>query len=588
MSGPMFFLSSLFCLSLCSFSLQSEGFLQAQGQQIVDAKGDPVLLRGIGLGGWMLQEGYMLELPKLGQQHRIRQAFVDLIGEEKTTEFYQAWLANHTTKADIDAMAALGYNSVRLPMHFNLYTLPVEQEPVAGQNTWLEPGFALTDQLLTWAKANKMYVILDLHAAPGGQGNDLAISDRDPTKASLWDSVANQQKTIALWKKLAERYKDEPWIGGYDLINEPNWGFSDSKDNNGCQEQQNKPLRQLLVQITNAIREVDQKHMIIIEGNCWGNNYKGVLPQWDHNMVLSFHKYWSENSPQSIAEPLALSNKYQMPLWLGESGENSNQWFRDAIAMVEQQGIGWAFWPLKKIRLNNPQQINANADYLKLVAYLQGNAEKPTPEQAYKALMRLATVDIHYNNTIKHDDVAEAMLRQPHSNATRAYRSLRLAPQQALTVQAVDYDVGPLHHAYFDTESANYHVSTGKERRQWNEGMLYRNDGVDITKDTKDRLYISHIDKTEWWQYSLRVAQSGVYRLSVQYATLQDGAKLSVTVNQQHQGSVDLPITKTDTSWQSANLGQVYLQQGNNQLKFQAEQGGFHWQSFTLQPAAQK
>lgn len=586
MSGPMFFLSSLLCLSLCSFSLQSEGFLQAQGKHIVDARGEPVLLRGMGLGGWMLQEGYMLELPQLGQQHKIRQAFVDLIGEEKTAEFYQAWLANHTTKADIDAMAALGYNSVRLPMHFNLYTLPVEQEPVTGENTWLGSGFALTDQLLAWAKANKIYVILDLHAAPGGQGNDLAISDRDPGKASLWDSTANQQKTIALWKKLAERYKDEPWIGGYDLLNEPNWGFSDSKDKNGCQEQQNKPLRQLLMQITSAIREVDQKHMIIIEGNCWGNNYKGVLPQWDNNMVLSFHKYWSDNSPQSIAEHLALRDKYQMPLWLGESGENSNQWFRDAIALVEQQGIGWAFWPLKKLRLNNPQQINANPDYLKLVAYLQGKAEKPSPEQAYKALMQLATVDIHYDNTIKHDDIAEAMLKQPHSNATRAYRPHQLV-QQALTVQAVDYDVGPLHHAYFDTESANYHVSTGKERRQWNQGMFYRNDGVDIAKDTKDQLYISHIASDEWWQYSINVKQAGVYLLSASFATLNAGTKLSVSVNQQIEASSILPKTACDTCWQSVELGKVYLQQGSNQLKFKADKGAFHWRSFSLQSAAQ-
>jgi endoglucanase len=586
MSGPMFFLSSLLCLSLCSFSLQSEGFLQAQGKHIVDARGEPVLLRGMGLGGWMLQEGYMLELPQLGQQHKIRQAFVDLIGEEKTAEFYQAWLANHTTKADIDAMAALGYNSVRLPMHFNLYTLPVEQEPVTGENTWLESGFALTDQLLAWAKANKIYVILDLHAAPGGQGNDLAISDRDPGKASLWDSTANQQKTIALWKKLAERYKDEPWIGGYDLLNEPNWGFSDSKDKNGCQEQQNKPLRQLLMQITSAIREVDQKHMIIIEGNCWGNNYKGVLPQWDNNMVLSFHKYWSDNSPQSIAEHLALRDKYQMPLWLGESGENSNQWFRDAIALVEQQGIGWAFWPLKKLCLNNPQQINANPDYLKLVAYLQGKAEKPSPEQAYKALMQLATVDIHYDNTIKHDDIAEAMLKQPHSNATRAYRPHQLV-QQALTVQAVDYDVGPLHHAYFDTESANYHVSTGKERRQWNQGMFYRNDGVDIAKDTKDQLYISHIASDEWWQYSINVKQAGVYLLSASFATLNAGTKLSVSVNQQIEASSILPKTACDTCWQSVELGKVYLQQGSNQLKFKADKGAFHWRSFSLQSAAQ-
>src|SRR5690606_37877251 len=144
------------------------------------------------------------------QQYRIKEEIEKLVGTEKTAELYQRWLKNHTQKIDIDSMAAWGFNSVRLPMHYNLYTLPVEDEPVAGENTWLEEGFAITDSLLNWCKANNLYLILDLHAAPGGQGNDLAISDRDPNKPSLWESEANEKKTIALWRKLAERYANEP------------------------------------------------------------------------------------------------------------------------------------------------------------------------------------------------------------------------------------------------------------------------------------------------------------------------------------------------------------------------------------------
>src|SRR5439155_10202523 len=185
-------------------------------------------------------------------------------------------------------------------MHYNLFTLPVEKEPVAGQQTWLTKGFALTDSLLAWCKAAKIYLILDLHAAPGGQGNDLNISDADPSKPALWNSEANKQKTIALWRKLAERYASEPWIGAYDIINEPNWGFTDpANDRNGTKEKNSAPLRQLMMDITKTIREVDQKHIIIIEGNGWGNNYAGVLPTWDNNMVLSFHKYWNYNDPAS-------------------------------------------------------------------------------------------------------------------------------------------------------------------------------------------------------------------------------------------------------------------------------------------------
>ncbi|MEI9908352.1 MAG: cellulase family glycosylhydrolase [Bacteroidota bacterium] len=211
-------------------------FLKTKDGAIVNEKGETVILRGMGLGGWMLQEGYMFRLSNLGQQYRIKEKITDVAGPEKTKQFYDQWLLNHTMKADIDSMAAWGFNSIRLPMHYNLYTLPVEEEPVKDANTWLEKGFVMTDSLLSWCRANKMYLILDLHAAPGGQGNDLAISDRDTAQPSLWESEANQQKTIALWRKLAERYVNEPWIGGYDIINEPNWGFEDPKDFRGTAE----------------------------------------------------------------------------------------------------------------------------------------------------------------------------------------------------------------------------------------------------------------------------------------------------------------------------------------------------------------
>ena len=190
----------------------------------------------MGLGGWMVQEGYMLRIYNQSQQHRIRKRIEELTSPEQTKEFYDAWLANSVRKIDIDSMKSWGFNSVRLPMHYNLYTLPIEKEPVKGQNTWIDKGFQLTDSLLAWCKANNMYLILDLHAAPGGQGNDLNIADRDTTYPSLWASEENQKKTVALWKKLAERYANEPWIGGYDLINEPNFGFTDPvNDKNGTE-----------------------------------------------------------------------------------------------------------------------------------------------------------------------------------------------------------------------------------------------------------------------------------------------------------------------------------------------------------------
>lgn len=370
--------------SLAATGAQARDFLRAEGTRIVDGEGRPVILRGMGLGGWMLQEGYMLELPQFGTQRVIRQHIEQLVGPAQAQAFQTAWLDNHTTKADIDAMARWGFNSIRLPMHYALYTLPVESEPVPGRQTWLEEGFRRTDELLAWAKANDMYLILDLHAAPGGQGNDINISDRDPAKPSLWDDPAQQEKMIALWRRLAERYKDEPYIGAYDIINEPNWGFADRGDRNGCRETGNAPLRELLVRTTAAIREIDKRHMIIVEGNCWGNNYRGMFDAgvWDDNLALSFHRYWVSTAPDTLKDILALRDRLGVPVWLGETGENSNDWLSRNVALVEGEGIGWAAWPLKKLGWNNPLQVVANDGYSRILAYWRGEGPRPSPAEA--------------------------------------------------------------------------------------------------------------------------------------------------------------------------------------------------------------
>ena len=398
-------------LFVCVQKGTSQGFLKAKGKLIVNEKGEKVILRGMGLGGWMLQEGYMLKLGPVGPQYRIRERITDLVGSDSAAAFYDSWLASQTRKIDIDSMAAWGFNSVRLPMHYHLYTLSIDEEPVAGKNTWLEKGFALTDSLLAWCKANHMWLILDLHAAPGGQGNDLNISDRNPSKPSLWESEANRAKMIALWRRLAERYANEPWIGGYDIINEPNWGFSDTADKHGLKDTGNAPLRQLMMDITAAIRAVDKRHIIIIEGNGWGNNYRGVLPPWDDNMVLSFHKYWNPNTDDAIRGSLGLREQYNIPLWLGESGENDNVWYRDCIRLVEGHDIGWSWWPLKKIGTNNPLEVPMTPQYQRLVDYFTGKGPRPTAEEAEQGLHSLLQ-SIREENNIYHKEVTDALFQR--------------------------------------------------------------------------------------------------------------------------------------------------------------------------------
>ncbi len=505
--------------SLVSSSM-GQGFLKAEGKKIVDGSGKEIILRGMGLGGWMLQEGYMFGLGFLGQQYRIREKIEASVGAEKAKEFYERWLVTHTTSKDIDALAALGFNSIRLPMHYALYTLPVEKEPVAGTDTWLEKGFALTDSLLKWCSANKIYLILDLHAAPGGQGNDLAISDRDPSRPSLWQSEANRKKTIALWRKLAARYANEHWIGGYDILNETNWGFQDEKDTRGTGEQQNTPLKALSKDITKAIREVDTKHLIIIEGNGFGNNYRGLLPPWDNNMALSFHKYGNFNTTKTIQHFLDLRDQHNIPIWLGESGENSNTWFREAIKLCEENGIGWAWWQHKKMNLNNPFEIKKPEGYNRLLADWSGKGPKLPKEEAWDILDKWLQ-NTALDNNIFHADVADAMFRQVQSNTAIPFKPHELNTGTT-TINAVDFDMGAQRIAYFDTDTASYHYTPGINTAG-NRGWTYRNDGVDIKQENGDH-YIFHIEDGEWLQYTVSVKNEGHYQFI--FRTRSDSARV--------------------------------------------------------------
>ncbi|HEY9123727.1 MAG TPA: cellulase family glycosylhydrolase, partial [Bacteroidales bacterium] len=146
--------------------VNAQGFLHRDKKAIVDGQGNEVILRGIGLGGWMLQEPYMLNLSATNQSD-MRARFEKLMGKENTDTFYTVWRANYMQKKDVDSLAAWGFNSIRLPMHYNLFTLPIGKEPVEGQDTWLETGFNLVDSLLSWCETNKIYLILDMHATPG-------------------------------------------------------------------------------------------------------------------------------------------------------------------------------------------------------------------------------------------------------------------------------------------------------------------------------------------------------------------------------------------------------------------------------------
>ena len=531
--------------------------LKTQGTQIVDDQGNEIILRGMGLGGWMLMEGYMMQSSDVADtQHEFRDRLIDLMGEEKTDSFFDAWLANHVTKKDVDSLAVWGYNSIRLPMHYKLFTLPIEEEPVQGENTWLDKGFIMVDSLLQWCESNEIYLILDLHGAPGGQGANAAISDYDPTKPSLWESQENRDKTVALWARLAERYKNEPWIGGYDLINETNWDIPG-----------NVMLRNLFVDITNAIRQVDTNHIIFIEGNGFANDFTGLTPPWDDNMAYSFHKYWSHNDQGSIQWVLDIRETHQVPLWMGEGGENSNTWFTEAIELFENNGIGWSWWPMKRIEtIVSPYSIPFTEGYKNVLRYWRNEVPQPSIDDAYDAMMELA-LSTNSSNCLYRKDVHDAKIRQPHTDETIPYANHQIPGVLYLS----DFDLGKNNFAYYDKDVANYGQSTGSFQA-WNNGWVYRNDGVDIESNNDNQnsngFHIGYVNKGEWTQYTTQINESGAYQLKVRAASMVNGAEYHLSLNSEDITSAQ--TTNSTGGWtifDTYEIDDVLLEEGEHQIR---------------------
>ena len=195
--------------------------LQVDGTRIVNSSDNQeVILNAVNFGNWMVMEGYMMNsVSQAPDQHTWKEKLTTLVGTNSVKTFYDAWLTNHVTQADINQIKAWGFNAVRLPLHYEYFV------NLGTPDVWSDQGFALLDDIISWCTAAGIYVILDLHAAPGGQSDNSGISDYDASKPSLWESAENRSKTVRLWDKISERYKNEAWVAGYDLINEPNWNL---------------------------------------------------------------------------------------------------------------------------------------------------------------------------------------------------------------------------------------------------------------------------------------------------------------------------------------------------------------------------
>ncbi|WP_245701111.1 glycoside hydrolase family 5 protein [Sanguibacter gelidistatuariae] len=346
---------------------RSSGYVHVRGTDIVDGSGTPLLLRGVGLGNWLLAEGYMWKFgDDMSSPRQIEGRVRDLVGAESAETFWRRFRDVFVTEADIARIAELGFDHVRLPIN--------ARGVLHDDGTFREDGFAYIDRAIEWCEKHDLWILLDLHGAPGGQ-TGTNIDDSEHGKPELFMDERFRAQTIALWQEIARRYKDRTSVLGYDLLNEPL--------PNEWQHIYADELIALYVDLTAAIREIDTDHLIMYEGSHWATNWSIFTSVIDPNSVLQFHRYWCPPEHSSIAEYLEVRDRLQLPIYMGEGGENTPEWIYTATRLYEQHGIGWNFWPWKKLDTLTSPVSAVRPDGWELV---NDPAGTPPPEVADRIL----------------------------------------------------------------------------------------------------------------------------------------------------------------------------------------------------------
>ena len=377
-----------------------DGFLKVDGRRIINGKGEEFLPLGVAFGNWLLCEGNMWAFGEGNYYDRPRrfEALVrELCGSKYASTFWERFHNNFVTEDDIEAIAAYGFNSVRIPINWRIL---LEDEP---KLCFIEDGFKIIDRCIDWCEKRNLYVFLDLHGAVGGQ-TGTHIDDSINNIPRLFIDEHCYSRTLELWRELARRYRDRWIVGGYDLLNEPL---------SGDHKKYTDRLSKFYDDCIKAIREIDSRHMIIIEGTDGSSNPSVFTKKFDDNSVISPHMYCLLPSEETFDPWIKLSEKFNLPLWLGETGRGRPEWFTASYTLALQLGMGVNFWPWKRTAWKvGACSVPAPEGWEEIVAYTKGG-KHPGYERSQKLLDQFLE-NMLYQNCDKRDNVVDAVLRRPN------------------------------------------------------------------------------------------------------------------------------------------------------------------------------
>jgi len=386
-------------------------FITISGPDLLAPDGSKFFIQGTNLGNWLNPEGYMFQFRKTNSARLIDQAFREMVGPDFVDEFWKQFKDNYVTREDIQYIKSTGANTIRIPFHYKLFT----DEDHMGL-THDQDGFQRLDSLVEWCRASEIYLILDMHDAPGGQTGD----NIDDSYGYPWLMVSepSQKLFVDIWKRIADHYKNEPVILGYDLLNEPIATHFTGEE----REMLNKQLEPVYMKAVEAIREVDNNHIIMLGGAQWNSNFSVFTDlKFDDNIMYTCHRYWCDTLQTNIQDFVDFRDSVNLPLFMGETGENTNEWISAWTRLMIRNNIGYTYWPYKKmgsergmVTVPTPENWDLVVKFTEAPrsSYAEIRAARPDQEVVKKAMLEFIE-NCRFKNCTVNDEYIQAMGLKP-------------------------------------------------------------------------------------------------------------------------------------------------------------------------------
>lgn len=395
-------------------------FLKADGKVLKDnfGTGDTITLRGTNAGGWLVTENWQCPVNAKDQLTTLK-VFTERFGADKAQELVGYYQDNWWTEEDFDIVKEEGMNVLRLPVTYF--------EMQNSDGTLKETAFKRLDWFVQNCALRGIYVLIDMHGAMGSQnGKDHSGDTSIADKGNFYGNEENIKKTITLWEEIAKRYKDNPWVCGYDLLNEPSATGTIQFD--------------VYDRLYKAIRAIDKNHALFIQ-SIWEPYH---LPDpsfygWQ-NVVYEYHFYgWdvekdAEGQMAFIQSKVKMANEdtgYDVPLLVGEFTFFSNEQSWNAMDIFEEQGWSYTSWTYKVTGKNSSWGIFTSDDKKKVDIYKDSYEtikEKWSKEE-------IATTSEAFTRNAKYADILKKYFANNTKNKPGTAAATGISLKNAITTE---------------------------------------------------------------------------------------------------------------------------------------------------------